>query len=73
VAWRYMGVHGLLFLVGGTWLAVEAYRRLPFVRAAARSLRPSLREFTRLGLLTVPTGLVLAVLALWGALHVIGG
>jgi arsenical pump membrane protein len=34
---------------------------------------PSLREFTRLGLLTVPTGLVLAVLALWGALHVIGG
>ncbi len=33
---------------------------------------PSLREFTRLGLLTVPPGLVLAVLALWGALHVIG-
>ena len=34
---------------------------------------PSLREFTRLGLLTVPPGLVLAVLALWAALHVIGG
>ena len=34
---------------------------------------PSLREFTRLGLLTVPTGLVLALLALWAALHVIGG
>jgi len=34
---------------------------------------PSLREFTKLGLLTVPAGLVLAVLALWGALHVIGG
>jgi arsenical pump membrane protein len=34
---------------------------------------PSLREFTTLGLLTVPAGLVLAVLALWGALHVIGG
>jgi arsenical pump membrane protein len=34
---------------------------------------PSLREFTRLGLLTVPAGLVLAVLALWAALHVIGG
>jgi arsenical pump membrane protein len=33
----------------------------------------SLREFTRLGLLTVPAGLVLAVLALWAALHVIGG
>ncbi|MBV9383795.1 MAG: arsenic transporter [Streptosporangiaceae bacterium] len=34
---------------------------------------PSLREFTRLGLLTVPAGLVIAVLALWAALHVIGG
>jgi arsenical pump membrane protein len=34
---------------------------------------PSLREFTRLGLLTVPAGLVLAVLGLWAALHVIGG
>jgi arsenical pump membrane protein len=34
---------------------------------------PSLREFTKLGLLTVPAGLVLAVLALWAALHVIGG
>jgi arsenical pump membrane protein len=34
---------------------------------------PSLREFTRLGLLTVPAGLVLAVLALWAALHTIGG
>jgi len=34
---------------------------------------PSLREFTRLGLLTVPAGLVLAVLALWAALHAFGG
>lgn len=34
---------------------------------------PSLREFTVLGLLTVPAGLVLAVLALWGALHALGG
>jgi arsenical pump membrane protein len=34
---------------------------------------PSLGEFTRLGLLTVPAGLVLAVLALWGALHALGG
>jgi arsenical pump membrane protein len=30
---------------------------------------PDLREFTRLGLLTVPAGLVLAVLALWLAWH----
>jgi len=34
---------------------------------------PSLREFTTLGLLTVPAGLVIAVLALWAALHVFGG
>jgi arsenical pump membrane protein len=34
---------------------------------------PSLREFTRLGLLTVPAGLVVAVLALWAALRVLGG
>lgn len=32
-----------------------------------------LGEFTRLGLLTVPAALVLAVMALWAALHVIGG
>jgi arsenical pump membrane protein len=31
---------------------------------------PELGEFTRLGLLTVPAGLVIAVLALWVALHV---
>ena len=34
---------------------------------------PDLGEFTRLGLLTVPTALVLAVVALWAGLHVIGG
>ena len=34
---------------------------------------PSLWEFTRLGLLTVPAGLVIAVLGLWAALHVLGG
>ncbi|MBP2320333.1 arsenical pump membrane protein [Kibdelosporangium banguiense] len=32
-----------------------------------------LGEFTRLGLLAVPVSLVVAVLALWGSLHVIGG
>jgi len=32
-----------------------------------------LGEFTRLGLLTVPAALLLAVLALWASLHVIGG
>jgi hypothetical protein len=34
---------------------------------------PDLREFTRLGLLTVPAGLVIAVLALWAGLRVLGG
>jgi arsenical pump membrane protein len=34
---------------------------------------PDLGEFTRLGLLTVPAGLVLAVLALWAALKLVGG
>ena len=32
-----------------------------------------LGEFTRLGLLTVPAALILAVLALWASLHAIGG
>jgi arsenical pump membrane protein len=32
---------------------------------------PGLGEFTRLGLLTVPAGLVLAVLALWAMLHIV--
>jgi arsenical pump membrane protein len=34
---------------------------------------PDLGEFTRLGLLTVPAGLIVAVLALWVSLHAIGG
>jgi arsenical pump membrane protein len=34
---------------------------------------PDLAEFTRLGLLTVPAGLVLATVALWAGLKVIGG
>jgi arsenical pump membrane protein len=34
---------------------------------------PDLREFTRLGLLTVPAGLLIGVLALWAGLHVLGG
>ena len=43
-----------------------------------RSLRhhgsaPDLGEFTRLGLLTVPAGLVIAVLALWVSLRTLGG
>jgi arsenical pump membrane protein len=32
-----------------------------------------LREFTRLGLLTVPAAVVVAVAALWASLHILGG
>jgi arsenical pump membrane protein len=34
---------------------------------------PYLGEFTRLGLLTVPAGLIVAVLALWAGLRLVGG
>jgi arsenical pump membrane protein len=34
---------------------------------------PNLSEFTRLGLLTAPAALIVAVVALWAALRVIGG
>jgi arsenical pump membrane protein len=34
---------------------------------------PDLGEFTKLGLLTVPAGLVVGVLALWAGLHALGG
>ncbi|RSO49148.1 arsenic transporter [Streptomyces sp. WAC 06725] len=37
-----------------------------------RGNAPDVGTFTRLGLLTVPAGLVLSTLALWGALQVIG-
>ena len=64
-------------------LGVNIGPNLTFTRSLAtllwrRVLRqhgsgPSLGEFTRLGLLTVPAGLILAVLALWAALHAFGG
>lgn len=50
-------------------LATLLWRRVLRQRGAG----PSLREFTTLGLMTVPAGLVVAVLALWGALHALGG
>jgi arsenical pump membrane protein len=50
-------------------LATLLWRRVLRQRGSG----PSLREFTRLGLLTVPAGLVIAVLALWAALHAGGG
>ncbi|MBV9095796.1 MAG: hypothetical protein JO132_18325 [Streptosporangiaceae bacterium] len=50
-------------------LATLLWRRVVHRHGSA----PDLREFTTLGLLTVPAGLTLAVLALWAALHGIGG
>jgi arsenical pump membrane protein len=50
-------------------LATLLWRRVLHARGAG----PSLWEFTRLGLCTVPAGVVIAVLALWAALHGLGG
>jgi arsenical pump membrane protein len=50
-------------------LATLLWRRVLHERGTG----PALGEFTRLGLLTVPAGLTVAVLALWAALHLIGG
>jgi arsenical pump membrane protein len=49
-------------------LATMLWRRVMRRHGSA----PDLGEFTRLGLLTVPAGLVIAVLALWAGLRVIG-
>jgi arsenical pump membrane protein len=50
-------------------LATLLWRRILHQHGSA----PSLKEFTILGLLTVPAGLALAVLALWAGLHALGG
>ncbi len=50
-------------------LATLLWRRI----LAHHGSSPDLGEFTRLGLLTVPAGLVIGVLALWAGLHVLGG
>ncbi|HEX3512944.1 MAG TPA: SLC13 family permease [Trebonia sp.] len=50
-------------------LATLLWRRILHQHGSA----PSLGEFTMLGLLTVPAGLALAVLALWAGLHALGG
>ncbi len=50
-------------------LATLLWRRI----VRAHNTDVDLAEFTRLGLLTVPATLILAVLALWASLHTIGG
>ena len=49
-------------------LATLLWRRIVHVHDGSVDLR----EFTRLGLLTVPAAIVLAVMALWTSLAVIG-
>jgi arsenical pump membrane protein len=49
-------------------LATLLWRRI----AHQRNIRPSIGEFTRLGLFTVPVSLVGAVVALWGGLRLFG-
>lgn len=50
-------------------LATLLWRRIMHQHGSA----PSLREFTILGLLTVPAGLAFTAVALWAGLHVLGG
>jgi arsenical pump membrane protein len=50
-------------------LATLLWRRI----AREHETSVGLGEFTRLGLLTVPAALILAVVALWASLHAIGG
>jgi arsenical pump membrane protein len=50
-------------------LATLLWRRI----VAEHDARVDLAQFTRLGLLTVPAGLILAVVALWASLRAIGG
>jgi arsenical pump membrane protein len=50
-------------------LATLLWRRI----AREHETSVDLGEFTRLGLLTVPAALILAVVALWASLHAIGG
>ena len=55
VAWHYMGVHGLLFFLTGSWLAVEANRRFSAWRRFFHVRRPDgLRGLLGSRLLTLP-------------------
>jgi arsenical pump membrane protein len=56
-------------LTYGGSLATLLWRRV----VADYDATVSLAQFTRLGLLTVPTAVILAVAALWVSLHAIGG
>lgn len=54
-------------------LATLLWRRVVAAHHHDTTMEVELREFTRLGLLTVPAALVLSVLALWASVQVIGG
>jgi len=65
VAWHYMGIHGLLFFLTGSWIAVEVYRRFP--RLAPLGNDAPSRPFFYSRKLTTTLALILVVLAvvLW--------
>jgi arsenical pump membrane protein len=56
-------------LTYGGSLATLLWRRV----VTDHDAKVNLAQFTRLGLLTVPTALILAVGALWVSLHAVGG
>jgi arsenical pump membrane protein len=56
-------------LTYGGSLAILLWRRV----VADYDAKVNLAQFSRLGLLTVPTAVILAVVALWVSLHAIGG
>lgn len=64
VSWHYMGVHGLLFFIAGSWVGFEVYRRLPRL-ASLDDSRP--HSFVDSRKLTATLALIVAVLAvvLW--------
>ncbi|MCI0888783.1 MAG: hypothetical protein J4N28_04080, partial [Chloroflexi bacterium] len=76
VLWHYLGIHALLILLVGTWLAVEAYRRFGAPRRLVVGVGVTvavaalvwwrgepLRPWTTAALLAV---LLAAAIALWG-------
>jgi YYY domain-containing protein len=76
VTWQYMGIHGLLFFLAGTWLAVEVRRRLVgperglSLPSLAELRRPSLsNRWLTLGLALVVATLLVAIWLRVGALH----
>jgi YYY domain-containing protein len=76
VAWHYMGIHGLLFFLTGSWLAVEARRHLVGAEWALRmpplaafSLLSRVNRWLLLGLAIATAVLFVVVWSNMPALH----